>query len=151
MEKVKEHLDDVEKLSCRLKRKTTEFNSTWCLLLDRLITFEVLQSNWGTESDEDLQAHISQLAFLRRYPTLSRDFPSTHEQRVKALDSSTYQEAEALFVTTALSSDQEDTHTQWQRFLQLNPTLVNPEESFKTCLGIVECMSCLFISIFLVF
>ncbi|KNZ44935.1 hypothetical protein VP01_8677g1, partial [Puccinia sorghi] len=80
-------------------------------------------------------SHISQLAFSQQYPMLSRDFPSTHhEQRVKVLDSSTYQEAGALL----FKSDQKDEVAQWERFLELNPALVNPKESFADFLDIFK-------------
>ncbi|KNZ50201.1 hypothetical protein VP01_4546g1, partial [Puccinia sorghi] len=139
LKKVEEHLDDVEKLY-RLKNDgRTTFDTMWCRLLNREAAFDGLQLICGTDSDPDLEAHISQLAFSQQYPTLSRDFPSTHhEQRVKALDSSTYQEAEALFVTTAFKSDQKDEVAQWERFLELNPALVNPKESFEDFLDIFK-------------
>ncbi|KNZ44997.1 hypothetical protein VP01_859g1, partial [Puccinia sorghi] len=64
LKKVEEHLDDVEKLPYRLKSDgTITFDTMWCLLLNRTVTFDDLQLIWGTDSDPDLEAHISQLAF----------------------------------------------------------------------------------------
>ncbi|KNZ57438.1 hypothetical protein VP01_2159g2 [Puccinia sorghi] len=140
VKKVEEHLDGVEKLSYRVESHgIISFDMVWCGLLNRNATFDSVQLLWDTDSDPDLEARISHLAFSLKYPTLSQGFPSTpHEQRVKALDSSTYQEAEALFVTTALTSDQKDEVAQWERFLELNPALVNPKESFKDLLDTFE-------------
>ncbi|KAA1065044.1 hypothetical protein PGT21_022507 [Puccinia graminis f. sp. tritici] len=134
---IEEHLDHLETLCRKLKQDTDDFSRLWCQLLERDATFKNIQLIWETESDRSLEENISQLAFLQQYPRLSQKFHATHEQRIQALNSSTSLEAEALFVSTGSTFDQESTAAQWQRFLNLHPELVHPEESFKDFLDIV--------------
>jgi hypothetical protein len=143
---IEEHLDHLEKLCRDLKIDTAGFSELWCQLLKRNATFEDIQIIWETESDRSLEEHISQLAFLQRYPRLSQNFDATHEQRIQALHSSTSLEAEALFVSSGSAFDQDSTAAQWQRFLNLHLELVNPEVSFKDFLDIVGCTSTLLAS-----
>ncbi|KAI7936744.1 hypothetical protein MJO28_015643 [Puccinia striiformis f. sp. tritici] len=134
---LEEHLDHLEELCSNLKEETGNFSRLWCQLLTQAATFEDIQVIWKTESDRSLEAHISQLACLQRFPRLFRDFDPDHEQRIKILGAFTSQEAEALLVSTEPTFDQGSEAAQRQRFLDLQPKLVNPEESFEDFLDIV--------------